>query len=130
MRKLNSSSNVQVAKEISKSDAETVNRSFSNAVKMMTSAGFKVGNNVKVTVDPELPFMGYTMPQGRGFTIVVAGGAIGSGMLEGLLVHEMSHKYRIETIHPTMPRSSKQQSRNSGPRISATIISRKSSMIY
>jgi len=101
MRRLNNSSNVQVAKGISKSDAETVNRSFSNAVKMMTSAGFKVGNNVKVTVDPELPFMGYTMPQGRGFTIVVAGGAISSGMLEGLLVHEMSHVYRIETKHPS-----------------------------
>jgi hypothetical protein len=45
--------------------------------------------------------MGYTMPQGENFTIVVSGGAVGSGMLEGLLVHEMSHIYRIQTVHPS-----------------------------
>jgi len=101
MRKLNRPSNVQVEKEVSKSDVDTVNRSFNNAVKMMTDAGFKIGNNVQVSVDPQLPFMGYTMPHGRGFTIVVAGGAVGSGMLEGLLVHEMSHVYRIQTNHPS-----------------------------
>jgi len=43
--------------------------------------------------------MGYTMPQGGSFTIVVSGGAVGSGLLEGLLVHEMSHVYRIQTNH-------------------------------
>src|SRR3989442_8440080 len=45
--------------------------------------------------------MGYTMPQGGNFTIVVSGGAVGSGLLEGLLVHEMSHVYRIQTNHPS-----------------------------
>jgi hypothetical protein len=41
------------------------------------------------------------MPQGGSFTIVVSGGAVGSGLLEGLLVHEMSHVYRIQTNHPS-----------------------------
>ncbi len=68
---------------------------------MMRKAGYDVGAKVKVVVDPQLPFMGYTMPQGGNFTIVVSGGALGSGLLEGLLVHEMSHVYRIQTNHPS-----------------------------
>src|SRR5436309_7475523 len=62
---------------------------------------YEIGTKVKVVVDPQLPFMGYTMPQGGNFTIVVSGGAVGSGLLEGLLVHEMSHVYRIRTNHPS-----------------------------
>ncbi len=81
--------------------AEAVNTSFNTAVQMMAGAGFKIRDNVKVSVDPKLPFMGYTMPQGRSFNIVVSGGSVGSGMLEGLLVHEMSHIYRIQTSHPS-----------------------------
>ena len=81
--------------------AEAVNQSFNTAVKMMARAGFKIRDNVKVSVNPQLPFMGYTMPQGRSFKIVVSGGAVGSGMLEGLLVHEMSHIIRIQNNHPS-----------------------------
>src|SRR5256712_11568301 len=62
---------------------------------------YEIGTKVKVVVDPKLPFMGYTMPQGGNFRIVVSGGAVGSGLLEGLLVHEMSHVYRIQTNHPS-----------------------------
>jgi hypothetical protein len=80
---------------------DTVNRSRQNAIEMMKKAGFDIGTKVKVVVDPQLPFMGYTMPQGGNFTIVVSGGALGSGLLEGLLVHEMSHVYRIQTNHPS-----------------------------
>lgn len=80
---------------------EAVNQSFKSAVEMMAKSGCKIPDNVSVAVDPNLPFMGYTMPTRRGFNIVVAGGAVGSGMLEGLLVHEMSHIYRIHTNHPS-----------------------------
>jgi hypothetical protein len=78
-----------------------VEKSFDSAVQMMAKAGYKIPNNVKVTVDPQLPFMGYTMPTRQGFNIVVAGGAVGSGMLEGLLMHEMGHIYRMTTNHPS-----------------------------
>src|SRR5467141_1721132 len=71
------------------------------AIEMMMKAGYDIGTKVKVVVDPNLPFMGYTMPQGGNFTIVVSGGAVGSGLLEGLLVHEMSHVHRIQTNHPS-----------------------------
>lgn len=80
---------------------ETVRKARQSAMEMMKKAGFDIGTRVKVVVDPKLPFMGYTMPQGGNFTIVVSGGAIGSGLLEGLLVHEMSHVYRIQTNHPS-----------------------------
>ena len=80
---------------------QTVRKARRTAIEMMKKAGFDIGTRVKVVVDPKLPFMGYTMPQGESFTIVVSGGAVGSGLLEGLLVHEMSHVYRIQTNHPS-----------------------------
>ena len=80
---------------------ETVRKARQTAIELMRKAGYDVGTKVKVVVDPQLPFMGYTMPQGGNFTIVVSGGAVGSGLLEGLLVHEMSHVYRIQTNHPS-----------------------------
>ena len=94
-------SSVQTSGKTSEEVAEVVNKYRSSAIQMMTNAGFKITDNVKVAVDPELPFMGYTMPQSKSFTIVVSGGAVGSEMLEGLLVHEMSHIYRIQTNHPS-----------------------------
>lgn len=82
-------------------NVEVVRNARQTAIEMMKKAGFDIGTEVKVVVDPKLPFMGYTMPQGGNFTIVVSGGAVGSGLLEGLLVHEMSHVYRIQTNHPS-----------------------------
>jgi hypothetical protein len=66
---------------------------------MMKESGFGLKSHVEVAIDPQLPFMGYTMPQGRAYRIVVSGGSVGSGLLEGLLVHEMSHIYRMENNH-------------------------------
>lgn len=68
---------------------------------MMRDAGYDIGNDVDVVVDPTLPFMGYTVPQRGRFKIVVSGMSLESGLLEGLLVHEMSHIYRIRTRHPS-----------------------------
>jgi hypothetical protein len=81
--------------------AEQVDKAFKAALQMMTKAGLKIREQVKVSVDPNLPIMGYTMPQEHSFQIVISGGAVRSGMLEGLLVHEMSHVYRIENNHPS-----------------------------
>ncbi len=80
---------------------ERVKTAYDNALSMMKEAGFAIDAPVEVFVDPQLPFMGYTMPRGRGFRIVVAGRAVESGLLEGLLVHEMSHIYRMQTNHPS-----------------------------
>src|SRR3990170_7954035 len=79
----------------------TVNASFRKALEMMEKAGYAIGDNVSVVVDPDLPFMGYTFPSGGRFTIVASGAAVDSGMLEGLLVHEISHIYRMKSKHPS-----------------------------
>src|SRR5437016_4306411 len=87
--------------EDSEGTDETVRKSRQTALDLMRKAAYDIGTKVKVVVDPQLPFMGYTIPQGGNFTIVVSGGAVGSGLLEGLLVHEMSHIYRIRSNHPS-----------------------------
>ena len=80
---------------------EQVRKAREKALGMMRDAGYNIGKDVDVVVDPKLPFMGYTVPQSGRFKIVVSGGAVESGLLEGLLVHEMSHVYRIRTRHPS-----------------------------
>ncbi|MDE1854060.1 MAG: hypothetical protein KGI38_10015 [Thaumarchaeota archaeon] len=82
-------------------DSERVAGAQKAAMEMMSKAGFDVGNGIQVSVDPRLPFMGYTHPEGGGYRIVVSGGAVESIMLKGLLLHEMSHIYRMKTGHPS-----------------------------
>lgn len=101
MRSQSSISSVQAAKKNDEKISELVEKAFTNAKRMMTDAGYIIPDNVKVSVDPQLPFMGYTMPTRTGFNIVVSGGALGSGMLEGLIMHEMGHIYRMTTHHPS-----------------------------
>ena len=80
-------------------NSEFVKKAFLNASRMMKESGFGIKSDVKIAIDPQLPFMGYSMPLGKGYRIVVSGGSVGSGMLEGLIVHEMSHIYRMENNH-------------------------------
>ena len=94
------------ARELTKDESteitsDLVRETLSNAKGVMSKAGFDVGNTVQVAVDPKLPFMGYTIPTGRNFRIVVSGMAVKSAMLEPLLIHEMSHVYRMRTHHPS-----------------------------
>lgn len=96
-----SATTTQSSTEAKQKTEEFVKNSFTNALQMMTKAGYNFPDNVRVTVDTKLPFMGYTMPTHEGFNIVVSGGAVSSGMLEDLLIHEMSHIYRITTNHPS-----------------------------
>jgi hypothetical protein len=83
------------------SERHAIEKATYSALKMMKDAGFKVSNKLKVVVDPKLPFMGYSTKRNGGGVIVISGMALKSGMIEGLLVHEMSHIYRINTNHPS-----------------------------
>ncbi len=85
----------------SKDSKKRVAKAQKAAMEMMRKAGFEVGNGIQVSVDPKLPFMGYSRPEGRGYRIVVSGDAVESVMLEGLLLHELSHIYRMKTGHPS-----------------------------
>lgn len=68
---------------------------------MMREAGFEIKHRVTVQVDPDLPFMGYSTQRAGSHIVVVAGMAVKSGPLEGLIIHEMCHIYRTETRHPS-----------------------------
>jgi hypothetical protein len=84
------------------SDEKSVLRKATdNALKIMEDAGFEVSEEVRVMVDPKLPFMGYSTKRDGVDLIVIAGEALRSGMVEGLLIHEMSHIYRTNTNHPS-----------------------------
>ena len=80
---------------------ENVQEALRNVLNMMEQAGFRIDQGVKVVVDRELPFMGYTSRRWGSHTIVVSGFALDSPMLEGLLAHELSHVYRNITHHPS-----------------------------
>jgi hypothetical protein len=71
------------------------------ALKIMKDAGFEISNSLQVFVDPKLPFMGYSTKRNGSDIIVISGRALASSMVEGLLVHEMSHIYRTNTNHPS-----------------------------
>jgi hypothetical protein len=93
--------NTNPERTISEDAKRQVAEAFSTALETMREHGFDIGDGVQVAVDPTLPFMGYTKPEGKKFKITVSGDSIESGMLEGLLVHEMSHIYRMRTNHPS-----------------------------
>jgi hypothetical protein len=67
----------------------------------MRDSGFAVSGKVEVSVDADLPFMGYSTQRAGGNVIVVAGRAVESGMIEGLLIHELCHIHRTEHNHPS-----------------------------
>src|SRR5256712_10236293 len=79
---------------------ETVRKARQTAIEMMRKAGYDIGTRVKVVVDPQLPFMGYTMPQGGNFTIVVSGGAVWIRLPKGIVGSRKSHGYRIQGKYP------------------------------
>jgi len=82
----------------------TVAGRFRKARRMMREAGFEMGGDIQVVVDEGLPFIGYTSETRDGHLIVVSGFAARSPMLEGLLIHEMSHIYRTMRGHPSHDR--------------------------
>jgi hypothetical protein len=82
-------------------EKDAIEKATHSALEMMKDAGFEISNRLKVVVDPQLPFMGYSTKRNGNNLIVISGMALKSGMIEGLLVHEMSHIYRINTNHPS-----------------------------
>ena len=82
-------------------DDSRVDEAFAKVLDRMKRAGFKINQEVKVKIDDDLPFMGYTSRRTQSHVIVVSGYAVKSSMLEGLLTHELSHVYRTITNHPS-----------------------------
>jgi len=83
------------------SDKNAIKNVARDALKMMKESGFEITDKLEVVVDSALPFMGYSTKRSGGHVIVVSGMALKSGLVEGLLIHEMCHVYRTKTNHPS-----------------------------
>jgi len=70
-----------------------------NALQAMRDSGYEIKGRIEASVDSKLPFMGYSTQRQGHHIIVVAGAALKSGPIEGLLIHEMCHIYRTEVGH-------------------------------
>ncbi len=86
---------------ITSNPTELVAEARKDALSRMKKAGYPIGDSIEVLIDPKLPIMGYTVPINGHYRTVVAGGALETGMLGGLLLHEMSHIYRMQNSHPS-----------------------------
>jgi hypothetical protein len=71
------------------------------ALALMEQSGFAITKDVEVQLDEKLPFMGYTTERDGKTIVVVAGRAMEDGMAINLLIHELSHVYRIQSDHPS-----------------------------
>lgn len=83
------------------SSPDALKNAARDALRLMRDSGIGISGKVKVAVDPNLPFMGYSTQRAGGNVVVLAGRAVESGMVEGLLIHEMCHIYRTEQKHPS-----------------------------
>ncbi len=67
----------------------------------MKGAGYPVRSKVSLVVDPHLSIMGYAKKDGNVHCVVVAGWALDSEMLGGLVLHELAHVYHTERGTPS-----------------------------
>jgi hypothetical protein len=80
---------------------ESVRKMLQWAIERMSSAGFRLTSRVSLAVDPRLNIMGYARASGGTQQIVIAGWALDSEMLGGLLLHELAHIYFTERNLPS-----------------------------
>ena len=71
------------------------------ALDHMSQAGFPITEPVALQMDPALRIMGYAKHDPGKHVIVVAEWALDSGMLGGLLLHELAHIYHTEKRTPS-----------------------------
>lgn len=71
------------------------------AILLMQKAGYPLQTAISVELNPNLPYMGYTTEQDGIPLIVVAEFALKNNQALNLLIHEMSHIFRIQSGHPS-----------------------------
>lgn len=71
------------------------------ATSLMTKTGFPLTGEFEVELDEKLSYMGYTTERNGKPLIVVSGKALNGNMALNLLIHELSHLYRIQSGHPS-----------------------------
>lgn len=80
---------------------DNINKLKVKALTLMEKNGFPIKEDIVVEVDNSLSIMGYTTERQGKTVIVVSGWSLSSDMSLGLIIHELSHVYRIETKHPS-----------------------------
>ncbi len=83
------------------SEKEKLEQLKDEALGLMQHAGFGITGDIAVELDEKLPYMGYTTERNGHPVIVVAGFAVKGNMALNLLIHELSHVYRIQSGHPS-----------------------------
>ena len=79
-----------------KTTDDSLNKSLGLALSKMEEAGYKISNIVSLKIDSSLRFMGYAKQEGSRHVIVMAEWALDSELVEGFLLHELSHIYHTE----------------------------------
>lgn len=80
---------------------DTLDQLKKQALDLMAEAGFPLTGEIAVMLDSALPYMGYTTEKDGHPLIVVSGDALKGNMALNLLIHELSHVYRIQSGHPS-----------------------------
>ena len=75
---------------------DSLNKSLGLALSKMEGVGYRISNRVSLKIDPSLRFMGYAKQEGSHHVIVMAEWALDSELVEGFLLHELSHIYHTE----------------------------------
>lgn len=80
---------------------EELDEALKWAVQRMKDSGYPIKSEVRLIVDPKLPFMGYAREKDGVQYIVASEWALDSEMLGGFLIHELAHIYASEKGMPS-----------------------------
>jgi len=75
-------------------------KTLSAVAERYSELGTPLAASITLVVE-HIPIMGATEPNGDGYRLHVASFAVRSGMLDGLIAHEMGHMIRMERHHPS-----------------------------
>ncbi len=80
---------------------ESLEEALRWAIQRMGDSGYQIRSDVKLIIDPRLPFMGYAREKDGIQYIVASEWALDSEMLGGFLIHELAHIYASEKGMPS-----------------------------
>lgn len=81
-------------------DVDLAIRTLTAVAEKYSGMGIRFSAPVTLVIE-DIPIMGATEPSGSGYRLHVASFAVRSGMLDGLVAHEMGHMICMEQHHPS-----------------------------
>lgn len=83
-----------------RSDLAVAKKAWREVVERYGATGVRLGKPVSLVIE-EMPIMGATQSTAEGHRLHIAAHAVASGMLRGLMAHEMGHMVLTERGHPS-----------------------------